>query len=112
MCLLSLQVFHYNRVNKGDCTRVSFDFRVIPLSKYEAAGEVKRSVQTARRFTVGDGELDYYSTYDKRTGGPYVFDASAARLSPATVDDTNEGESGESAEGVDTNVQPYSEYSA
>ena len=78
------QVMHYNHVNKCGATRVSFDFRVIPLSKYDPHGEVKRSVQTGRRFTVGEGIMDYYSTYDKRTGGKYSFEDSRGE-SPATV---------------------------
>jgi hypothetical protein len=79
------QVFHYNKVNKGGRTRVSFDFRVIPLSQYNTEMEVKRSVQSARRFTVGDGEMDYYATYDKRTGGKYTFESRGS--SPSTVVD-------------------------
>lgn len=77
------QVFHYNRVNRCGKTRVSFDFRVIPLSQYSIT-EVKQSVQTGRRFTVGEGEMDYYSTYDKRTGGKYEF--ASRESSPSTVD--------------------------
>ena len=82
-----LQVLHYNKVNHCGRTRVSFDFRIIPLSKYDRHGEVKRSVQTGRRFTVGEGIMDYYSTYDKRTGGKYSFeDEEGGASSPATVE--------------------------
>ena len=84
------QVMHYNHVNKCGATRVSFDFRVIPLSKYDPHGEVKRSVQTGRRFTVGEGIMDYYSTYDKRTGGKYSFEDSRG-ASPATVTGEEDG---------------------
>jgi hypothetical protein len=80
------QCFHYNRVNRGGRTRVSFDFRVIPLSEYRDDVDVKCSVQSSRRFTIGDGEMDYYSTFDKRTGGKYEFPARSTSSSPATVD--------------------------
>jgi hypothetical protein len=81
------QVWHYNRINRGDATRVSFDFRVIPLSEYRDDAEVKCSVQTGRRFTVGDAPMDYYSTFDKRTGGKYepLHAARSESSSPATV---------------------------
>ena len=72
------QVWHYNTLNDGAdaVTRVSFDFRVIPLSEYRVdAAAVKESVQSHRKFTVGDGVMDYYTTYDKRTGGKYTFPA-------------------------------------
>ena len=71
---------------------MSFDFRVIPLSKYNPHMEVKRSVQTGRRFTVGEGIMDYYSTFDKRTGGKYVFEEDSRDASPATVGGEEAGE--------------------
>ena len=88
------KVLHYNKINRCGATRVSFDFRVIPLSRYNKDMEVKRSVQTGRRFTVGEGIMDYYSTLDKRTGGKYSFEDSRG-ASPATV--TGEEDAGASS---------------
>jgi len=88
------QVMHYNKINVSGRTRVSFDFRVIPLSKYNPHMEVKRSVQTGRRFTVGEGIMDYYSTYDKRTGGTYSFEEDSRGASPATVGGEEVAEAG------------------
>ncbi len=44
---------HGNKINKSDITRVSFDFRILPLQHYEpaAAGE---SGTTKMRFIVGE----------------------------------------------------------
>ncbi len=46
-------------------------------------------------FTVGEGEMDYYSTFDKRTGGKYVFESRES--SPATV----VGEEGSGSDAVE-----------
>ncbi len=72
------QVFHHNRINKSGRTRVSFDFRVIPLSEWETDVEVKNSVQSGRKFVIGDGDMDYYTTFDKRTGEKYDFSSRAS----------------------------------
>lgn len=90
------QVWHYNKTNKDGVTRVSFDFRVIPLSEYSVdPSMVKESVQTHRKFTVGEGAMDYYTTFDKRTGGKYAFpDAAPA---PESVEALGSGGGGEAA---------------
>jgi hypothetical protein len=43
---------HGNKVNKTGFTRVSFDFRVIPLSQYVPNN--RRSINRKMRFTIGD----------------------------------------------------------
>ena len=54
---------HGNRVNKEGHTRVSFDFRVMPLSKY--TGQSKSSVTSQKRFIVGE----YYKIFNKLDEG-------------------------------------------
>jgi hypothetical protein len=48
---------HWNVLNTSDETRVSFDFRVIPMSKY--THNPHSSINTAQSFTIGD----YFSQY-------------------------------------------------
>jgi hypothetical protein len=43
---------HYNKRNISQNTRISFDFRVIPASKYEEEGTV--AIHSGRKFTVGE----------------------------------------------------------
>lgn len=43
---------HGNKENATDLTRVSFDFRVIPSSRYE--NNTKESVTTSKKFTEGE----------------------------------------------------------
>ena len=51
---------HGNKVNKTGKMRVSFDFRVLPFSKYVSENQVK-SATASRRFIVGD----YYKLFKK-----------------------------------------------
>jgi len=44
---------HFNRLNKSGKTRVSFDFRVLPLSKY-VGDETKKSATGKNKFEPGD----------------------------------------------------------
>ena len=44
---------HYNKINKTGKTRVSLDFRVLPLSKYVASNH-KRSATGKNKFLAGD----------------------------------------------------------
>ena len=54
---------HGNKVNEEDRTRVSFDFRVMPLSKY--TGQSKSSVTSQKRFIIGE----YYKIFNKLAEG-------------------------------------------
>ena len=47
---------HGNKINKEDLTRISFDFRVIPISLYNKDNE-NLSFDQKKKFTLGD----YYS---------------------------------------------------
>jgi hypothetical protein len=46
-------VLHGNLPNDTGLTRVSFDFRVLPLEKYDPAN-AKRSVAAKKKFVIGD----------------------------------------------------------
>ncbi len=53
---------HGNKVNKTGSSRISFDFRVLPISKYDPElFESNSSGDTSRKFIIGD----YYSLYEK-----------------------------------------------
>ena len=43
---------HGNKVNQTDLTRVTFDFRILPLSKYKP-GTYKKSGTQTEEFDVG-----------------------------------------------------------
>ena len=47
------QMLHYNKINKTKITRVSFDFRVIPLSKYKENNLLKSATNNIK-FKPGD----------------------------------------------------------
>ena len=51
---------HGNRVNKTGKSRISFDFRVLPFSRYVSENQVK-SATASKRFIVGD----YYKLFKK-----------------------------------------------
>ena len=51
-------LMHGNEVNVEDHTRMSFDFRVIPLAKFEDSDET--SVSKNRKFAIGD----YYDVFN------------------------------------------------
>ena len=44
---------HGNKINKTNVTRISFDFRVLPISKYKA-GKNKTSATQSNKFEVGE----------------------------------------------------------
>jgi len=44
---------HFNRINDTGISRVSIDFRVMPLSKYDSNCE-KESLHSKRKFLIGD----------------------------------------------------------
>ena len=48
---------HGNKINETGCTRVSFDFRILPLSKYTSDNITKASASTNTKFKIGN----YYS---------------------------------------------------
>jgi hypothetical protein len=50
---------HYNMKNITGKTRVSFDFRVIPFSKYKESEHV--AIHSKRSFKIGD----YYTVVEK-----------------------------------------------
>ena len=43
---------HYNKINKTDITRVSFDFRIIPFSKYKDTDKLSATNKT--KFILGE----------------------------------------------------------
>lgn len=46
---------HYNQRNDTGCTRVSIDFRLIPMSRYDhSRDDVSRKASRAGRFTLGE----------------------------------------------------------
>jgi len=45
------QCYHYNEVNDTGSTRVSFDFRVIPYSKFQ--GSEATTVKSGLKFEIG-----------------------------------------------------------
>ena len=49
---------HGNKVNDTEITRISFDFRVLPFSKYDSNYE-KTTGDLGKRFVIGQ----YYSLY-------------------------------------------------
>lgn len=51
---------HYNEVNTSGQTRISFDLRIIPRSKFVERNE--KSVKSGLSFTIGS----YYTTVNKR----------------------------------------------
>ena len=51
-------LMHGNKVNAEDYTRISFDFRVIPLSKFENTDSA--SVSKNKKFIIGD----YYDMFE------------------------------------------------
>jgi len=57
------KMFHFNKINQSDQTRVSIDFRVIPMSKYQES-ESGKSMTSARSFKIGK---DGYYTLMERT---------------------------------------------
>eukprot|EP01130_Rhizamoeba_saxonica_P016583 TRINITY_DN7691_c0_g1_i3.p1 TRINITY_DN7691_c0_g1~~TRINITY_DN7691_c0_g1_i3.p1 ORF type:complete len:230 (+),score=25.03 TRINITY_DN7691_c0_g1_i3:62-751(+) len=52
--------FHYNEINDTGQTRVSFDFRVIPLSLFKSSDEV--SVKSGLSFSIGS----YFDLYEQK----------------------------------------------
>ena len=50
------KIFHYNKINNTNNTRVSFDFRIIPKSLYKGNNN-NISATNNNKFIVGD----YYS---------------------------------------------------
>jgi hypothetical protein len=52
---------HGNRVNQTTLSRVSMDFRVLPISKYDEVG-AKESITTKTKYTEGQ----YYSKFKKK----------------------------------------------
>lgn len=51
---------HGNKENKENYTRISFDFRIIPISKWNDEAEEKSSLANKIKFKIGD----YYSISD------------------------------------------------
>tara|TARA_R110000824_G_scaffold84283_7_gene210321 strand:- start:1097 stop:1786 length:690 start_codon:yes stop_codon:yes gene_type:complete len=51
---------HGNKINKTSYTRISFDFRVMPIRLYDE-NTTKISATTKRRFAIGE----YYELYEK-----------------------------------------------
>ena len=51
---------HFNRVNDTGVSRISIDFRIIPISKYDTKN-VKQSLHGKRKFLIGD----YYVSMKK-----------------------------------------------
>lgn len=52
--------YHFNRINRTGKTRISFDFRIIPMSKYEATpSQVKHSLSKGKPFALGG----YYTLF-------------------------------------------------
>lgn len=49
---------HYNEINTSGQTRISFDLRIIPKSKFVENKE--KSVKSGRSFTIGS----YYALYE------------------------------------------------
>ena len=43
---------HYNKINRTEQTRVSFDFRVIPQSKYKVCENL--SATSKNKFVIGE----------------------------------------------------------
>ena len=60
-CLIfDSSLMHGNKENKEKYTRISFDFRVIPISKWNNEAEEKASLANQIKFKIGD----YYSLSD------------------------------------------------
>jgi hypothetical protein len=55
---------HGNKVNTSDRTRVSFEFRVIPMSHYRDRPDTKSTVM-GKRFVIGD----YFDSFTHRMSG-------------------------------------------
>jgi hypothetical protein len=51
---------HGNKLNKTGCTRISFDFRIIPFRSYNK-DIIKHSATTKRKFIIGE----YYELFEK-----------------------------------------------
>lgn len=47
-------LMHGNKINKTAQTRMSFDFRILPLSSYNNADISKRSITQSRTMSIGD----------------------------------------------------------
>ncbi|KAL6062828.1 Fe2OG dioxygenase domain-containing protein [Balamuthia mandrillaris] len=57
---------HYGNKNASGLTRVSVDFRVVPMSQWDETAVVKASVQSFRKFIIGD----YFEEYQLPSPSP------------------------------------------
>ena len=67
ICLNGNKCSHYNKINKTGKTRVSWDFRVLPLNYYDKENELI-SVTTKTKYREGG----YYTRYKLNESKPYI----------------------------------------
>ena len=51
---------HGNKLNDTNCTRISFDFRILPCEKYKYMKTRPASVTSSKKFEIGG----YYRKYE------------------------------------------------
>ena len=59
---------HHNKRNTTDVSRVSLDFRVIPMSRYDRSRDCDRKTTREHRFTLGE----YFELVHLGSGGTSV----------------------------------------
>ena len=67
ICFNGNKCSHYNKINKTGKTRVSWDFRVLPLNYYDKENELI-SVTTKTKYREGE----YYTRYKLNEIKPYI----------------------------------------